>query len=112
MENYFKDNDGQNENYQQQKLTHEEIRQFQQFSEISDKEIEDISTKSWAKDKLELWRQLKQFFVALDEGLPPRIHKFNGGLFRQNQQIDDLKINDVLSIGIHEKLNQGDHSAF
>ena len=43
MENYFKDNDGQNENYQQQKLTHEEIRQFQQFSEISDKEIEDIS---------------------------------------------------------------------
>ena len=43
MENYFKDNDGQNENYQQQKLTHEEIRQFQQFSEISDKEIKDIS---------------------------------------------------------------------
>ena len=43
MENYFKDNDGQNENYQQQKLTHEEIRQFQQFSEISVKEIEGIS---------------------------------------------------------------------
>jgi hypothetical protein len=43
MEHYFKDNDGQNEKYQQQKLTHEEIRQFQQFSEMSDKEIENIS---------------------------------------------------------------------
>ena len=43
MENYFKDNDGQNENYQQQKLTHEEIRQFQEFAELSDNEIEDIS---------------------------------------------------------------------
>jgi type I restriction-modification system DNA methylase subunit len=59
------------------------------------KDIEDISTKSWEKDKLELWRQLKKFFIALDEGLPPRIHKFNGGLFRQNKQIDDLVINDV-----------------
>ena len=43
MENYFKDNDGQNEKYQQQKLTHEEIILFQQFSEMSDKEIENIS---------------------------------------------------------------------
>ena len=43
MENYFKDNDGQNENYQQQKLTHGEIRQFQEFAEMSDKEIENIS---------------------------------------------------------------------
>ena len=43
MENYFKDNDGQNEKYQQQTLTHEEIILFQQFSEMSDKEIENIS---------------------------------------------------------------------
>ena len=43
MEHYFKDNDGQNKKYQQQKLTHEEIRQFQEFAELSDDEIEDIS---------------------------------------------------------------------
>jgi type I restriction-modification system DNA methylase subunit len=59
------------------------------------REIEDISTKSWAGDKLELWRQLKRFFIALDEGLPPRIHKFNGGLFRQRDEIDQLIIHDV-----------------
>ena len=43
MENDYKENDSSNENYQQQKLTHGEIRQFQQFSEMSDKEIENIS---------------------------------------------------------------------
>ncbi len=59
------------------------------------KEIEDISTKSWNKLPEELWRQLKLFFWAIDEGLPPRIHKFNGGLFRQKDTIDNLKINNV-----------------
>lgn len=62
------------------------------------RDIEEIAKKSWAKDKQELWRQLKDFFVALDEGLPPRIHKFNGGLFRQNQNIDNLIIKDVFLI--------------
>jgi hypothetical protein len=59
------------------------------------KEIEYISLKSWAKDKFELWRQLKNFFLAIDEGLPPRIHKFNGGLFRQNHEIEDLNITNI-----------------
>ncbi len=59
------------------------------------KEIEEISSKSWAKDTEEIWRQLKMFFLAIDDGLPPRIYKFNGGLFRQNSIIDDLNINNV-----------------
>ncbi|MCU0446686.1 MAG: N-6 DNA methylase [Microscillaceae bacterium] len=59
------------------------------------KEIEDIASKSWANDRLELWRQLKNFFIALDEGLPPRIYKFNGGLFKQNPEIDNLVIKDI-----------------
>jgi len=59
------------------------------------KEIEDISSKSWEDDKFELWRQLGKFFKALDNGLPPRIHKFNGGLFRQNEVIETLKIKNV-----------------
>jgi len=60
------------------------------------KEIEDISAKSWADDKQELWRQLNNLFKALDKGLHPRIHKFNGGLFRHNENIEKLLIKDVL----------------
>lgn len=58
-------------------------------------EIENIASKSWLQDGLELWRQTKGFFVALDNGLPPRIHKFNGGLFRTNQELDNLVIKDI-----------------
>lgn len=43
MENYNKDNYPDNEIYQYQKLTIDEIRQFQQFNELSDKEIEELS---------------------------------------------------------------------
>ncbi len=43
MGNYYKENDGHNVKYQHQKLTHEEIRQFKKFAEMSEKEIEDIS---------------------------------------------------------------------
>ncbi len=59
------------------------------------KEIEEISAKSWADDNSELWEQLKKFFRALDKGLPPRIHKFNGGLFKRNEIIETLKIKDL-----------------
>jgi len=58
------------------------------------KDIEDIAEKSWADDGMELWRQLKKLFKVLDIGLPPRLHKFNGGLFKQNQDINDLSIKD------------------
>jgi len=71
------------------------------------KEIEDISTKSWADDSLELWRQLTQFFKALDKGLPHRIHKINGGLFRRNEIIENLVIKDfflkrLLSLSLYD----------
>jgi len=56
--------------------------------------IESLAEDSWADDSLELWRQLKNFFRALDKGLPRRIHKFNGGLFRENSEIDKLIIKD------------------
>jgi len=59
------------------------------------KRIEKLADESWEDDKLELWRQLKKFFKALDKGLPPRIHKFNGGLFRKNELIEKLIIKDV-----------------
>ncbi len=57
--------------------------------------IENIGTLSWATDKGELWRQLKTFFRAVDDGFPKRLHKFNGGLFRYNEVIDNLVIKDI-----------------
>jgi len=66
---------------------------FIQYNVLS--EIVDISQKSWASDKLELWRQIKYFFKALDDGLPNRIHRLNGGLFKYNEKIDELIIKDV-----------------
>ena len=57
-------------------------------------EIEDIAKRSWEYDNMELWRQLKKLFKVLDIGLPPRLHKFNGGLFKQNSAIDNLIIKD------------------
>jgi len=59
------------------------------------KRIEKLAEESYAKDKEELWRQLKNLFVAIDEGLPPRIQKFNGGLFRQNEAVETLIIKNV-----------------
>ncbi len=59
------------------------------------KRIEKIAEESWADDKTELWEQLKKFFKALDKGYPKRIHQINGGLFKQNEKIDNLIIKDV-----------------
>ncbi len=59
------------------------------------RKIENIAEESFAGDKEELWRQLKSLFKAIDEGLPPRIQKFNGGLFRKDEVIENLKIKDI-----------------
>lgn len=56
--------------------------------------LQDISTAAWTDDKMELWRQVKNLFNAMNNGMPPRLQKFNGGLFKQNPEIDNLKIRD------------------
>ncbi len=56
--------------------------------------IENTAANSFEKDGQELWRQIKKLFIAMDEGMPPRIHKFNGGLFKKNVKIDNLIIKD------------------
>ena len=58
--------------------------------------IEKIASESWEKDGQELWRQIKKLFKALNEGFPPRIHQFNGGLFKENKKINDLIIKDYI----------------
>jgi len=59
------------------------------------KRLERNADEALVNDNLELWRQLKTLFSALDKGLPPRIQKFNGGLFKQNDEIDNLKITNL-----------------
>ncbi len=58
-------------------------------------EIENFATKSWVDDNSEIWRQLTLFFKALDKGMPQRVSKFNGGLFRYDEAINKLIIKDV-----------------
>ncbi len=59
-------------------------------------EVTDISEKSWEKDQQELWRQVKKLFIAIDEGFSKRrMQKFNGGLFKNNEEINNLIIKDI-----------------
>ncbi len=57
-------------------------------------QVENIAKSAFTDDGNELWKQLKKLFNAMDKGLPPRIHKFNGGLFKINTEIDALTIKD------------------
>ena len=57
-------------------------------------QIENTAKSIFTDDGNELWKQLKNLFNAMDKGLPPRIHKFNGGLFRNNTEINELTIKD------------------
>ncbi len=59
------------------------------------KQLKNIAKSSWEKDGMELWRQLQKLFIALNEGFPPRIHQFNGGLFKENKAINELNIKDT-----------------
>ncbi len=70
------------------------VKDYQLVSLNILKDLEDIATRSWEVDGMELWRQLKKLFRVLDIGLPPRLHKFNGELFKQNNDINNLKIKD------------------
>ncbi len=56
--------------------------------------IQKNAAESWEKDGQELWRQLQKLFIALDEGFPPRINAFNGGLFKLNAGINKLTVKD------------------
>lgn len=42
-----------------------------------------------------LWNELKTAFNAFDLGIPPHIPTFNGGLFKTDTNIENLKVEDV-----------------
>ncbi len=72
------------------------IKDYDLISIDTIKKILWVAEESFAHDNEEIWRQLKNLFVAFDLGYRNRLYKFNGGLFRQSQEINSLKIKDVL----------------
>ncbi len=56
--------------------------------------LERTASYSFAMDGEELWRQLKHLFNAMDKGFSPRVLQFNGGLYKDNLEINNLKIKD------------------
>ena len=49
---------------------------------------------SFVKEKISLWQALRGFFHSIDKGNPPLINGYNGGLFKQDEVLDELIIPD------------------
>jgi type I restriction-modification system DNA methylase subunit len=44
-----------------------------------------------------LWNELKGLFKSIDEGNPPmKVNKYNGGLFKRDDELDSLSISDEI----------------
>jgi len=57
-------------------------------------QVVENAEKSFGNRDDKLWNELKNLYQSLDKGLPPRIHKFNGGLFKEDNDLDGLMIKD------------------
>ena len=67
---------------------------FCEDNNLLHKPFEKVYT-GWALG-LSLFDSLKTLFKSIDQGNPPHIHKFNGGLFAVDAEFDSLKINHDL----------------
>ncbi len=67
---------------------------FCEDNNLLHKPFEKVYT-GWALG-LSLFDSLKTLFKSIDQGNPPHIHKFNGGLFAFDAEFDGLKINHDL----------------
>ncbi len=56
--------------------------------------LEEITKEIWENDNKELWRQLQKLFKAMNKGMSPRLQEFNGGLFRNIPELNNLIIKD------------------
>lgn len=66
----------------------------------------DILNKAFNPIFNSLWENLKLLFKAIDEGNPnSNIHKFNGGLFKEDPDLDNLKISDSTLRMLSEIIN-------
>ncbi len=56
--------------------------------------IERYLQTSFRTDENGFWQELKYLFSAMNEGFPNRLQKFNGGLFKENKELNELIIKD------------------
>ena len=56
--------------------------------------LEEITKEIWEDDDKELWRQLQKLFKAMDNGMSKRLQQFNGGLFKDKPELNNLVIKD------------------
>ena len=75
------------------------------------KKIKDITKNAFDFEPDKLWRQLKGLFHSIDSGNPPLdINKFNGGLFKKDEELDNFILRDeILFKLIH--LSENDFSS-
>ncbi|MDP1621247.1 MAG: TaqI-like C-terminal specificity domain-containing protein [Bacteroidales bacterium] len=75
------------------------------------KKIKDIINNAFDLEKDKLWRQLKGLFHSIDLGNPGMdINKFNGGLFRKDDELDNFTIRDEVLLKMI-KLSENDFSS-
>lgn len=59
------------------------------------KQIVDSAEHSFSFSTTRIWDQLRGLFVAIDKGNPPmHINQYNGGLFKEDSELDSLIIHD------------------
>jgi len=75
------------------------------------KKTKDTLRNSFDFEKNKLWRQLKGLFHSIDSGNPPMdINKFNGGLFRKDDELDNFTISDDILLKLIN-LSENDFSS-
>jgi hypothetical protein len=72
-------------------------------------QVVENAEKSFGNREDKLWNELKNLYQSLDKGLPPRIHKFNGGLFKEDKDLDGLMVKDWILYRVLE-LRKYDYS--
>lgn len=67
------------------------------------KDVYNLGIKSRERSDQRVWREFKNLFQDINEGrsdIPPEINKYNGGLFSQDDILDNLTIKDDIWSGI------------
>ena len=72
------------------------VKDFNLISQRTLNNIEKYLELSFRTDGNGFWEELKYLFSAMNAGFPNRLQKFNGGLFKENTEINKLVIKDEI----------------
>lgn len=57
--------------------------------------VDSVLHNSYSFAPNKLWTELKGLFMSIDKGNPPmKVNKYNGGLFKEDSELDELVISD------------------